>query len=112
MCHEELNELMVQLEELLTNGYIKLNKSAYGAPILFVHKKDEMLRLCVDYRVLNKVTMNNQYPLLQIDDLFDQLSEAKVFSRIDLCLGCYQIQIAKRDKKRLFVAQGMVHASS
>ncbi len=71
MSHEELKELKVQLEELLTKGYIKLSKSSYGAPVLFVHKKDGTLRMCVDYRALNKVTVNNRYPLPHIDDLFD-----------------------------------------
>jgi len=89
MSHEELKELKVQFQELLTKGYIKLSKSPYGAPILFVHKKDGTLRMCVDYRALNKVTVKNQYPLLRIDDLFDRLSGAKVFSRIDLCSGYY-----------------------
>jgi hypothetical protein len=64
MSHEELKELKVQLEELLTKGYIKLSKSPYGAPVLFVHKKDKTLRMCMDYRALNKVTMKNRYPLL------------------------------------------------
>jgi hypothetical protein len=59
MSHEELKELKVQLGELLTKGYIKLSKSPYGAPVLFVHKKDGTLRMCADYRTLNKVTMKN-----------------------------------------------------
>jgi hypothetical protein len=63
MSHEELKELKVQLEELLTKGYIKPNKSPYGALVFFVHKKDETLRMCVDDRALNKVTVKNQYPL-------------------------------------------------
>jgi hypothetical protein len=84
MSHEELKELKVQLEELLTKGYIKPSKSPYGAPVLFVHKKDGTLRMCVDYRALNKATVKNRYPLPRIDDLFDCLSGAKVFSRIDL----------------------------
>jgi len=71
MSHEELKELKVQFEELFTKGYIKPGKSPYGAPVLFVHKKDGMLRMCVDYRALNKVTMKNRYPLPRIDDLFD-----------------------------------------
>ncbi len=57
MSHEELKELKVQLEELFAKGYIKPSKSPYGAPVLFVHKKDETLRMCMDYRALNKVTM-------------------------------------------------------
>ncbi len=64
MSHEESKELKVQLEELLAKGYIKPNKSPYGAHVFFVHKKDETLRMCVDYRALNKVIVKNQYPLL------------------------------------------------
>jgi hypothetical protein len=100
MSHEELKELKVQSEELFTKGYIKLNKSPYGAPILFVHKKDGTLRMCVDYRALNKVTVKNRYPLPRIDDLFDQLSGIKVFSRIDLRSGYYQIWIAEGDEEK------------
>jgi hypothetical protein len=84
ISHEELKELKVQLEELLAKGYIKPSKSPYGAPILFVHKKDGTLRMCVDYKALNKVTVNNRYPLPRIDDLFDRLLRAKMFCRIDL----------------------------
>jgi hypothetical protein len=100
MNHEELRELKVQLEELLAKGYIKPNKSPYGALVLFVHKKDGILRMCVDYKALNKVTVKNRYPLLRIDDLFDQLSGAKVFSRIDLRSEYYQIQIAQGDEEK------------
>jgi hypothetical protein len=100
MSHEELKELKVQLEELLTKGYIKPNKSPYGALVLFVHKKDGTLRMCVDYRALNKATVKNRYPLLRIDDLFDCLSGTKVFSGINLRSGYYQIQIAKGDKEK------------
>jgi hypothetical protein len=64
MSHEELKELKVQLEELLVKGYIKPSKSPYGALILFVKKKDGMLRMCVDYKALNKVMVKNRYPLL------------------------------------------------
>jgi len=71
MSHEKLKELKIQLKKLLTKGYIKLSKSPYGAPILFVHKKDGTLRMCVNYKALNKVTVENRYPLPWIDDLFD-----------------------------------------
>jgi len=91
MSHEELRELKVQFKELLTKGYIKPSKLPYGAPVLFVHKKDGTLRMRVDYRALDKVTVKNQYPLPQIDDLFYRLSRVKVFSRIDLRSGYYQI---------------------
>jgi len=100
MSHEELKELKVQLEEFLAKGYIKPNKSPYGALIFFVHKKDGTLRMCVDYRALNKVTVKNQYPLPRIDDLFDWLSETKVFSKIDMHSGYYQIRIAKGDEEK------------
>ncbi len=100
ISHEELKELKVQLEKLFTKGYIKPSKSPYGAPILFVHKKDEMLRMCMDYKALNKVTVKNRYPLPRIDDLFDRISRVQVFSRIDLRSGYYQIRFAKGDEKK------------
>jgi hypothetical protein len=100
MTHEELKELKVQLEELLAKGYIKPSKSPYGAPVLFVHKKNGTLRMCVDYRALNKATVTNRYILPRIDDLFDRLSGAKVFSRIDLQSRYYQIRIAEGDEAK------------
>jgi hypothetical protein len=100
MSHEELKELKVQFEELLVKGYIKPSKSPYGAPVFFVHKKDGTLRMCVDYRALNKATVKNWYPLPRIDDLFDRLSRAKVFSRIDLRSGYYQIRIKEGDEEK------------
>jgi hypothetical protein len=100
MSHEELKELKVQLEKLLAKCYIKPSKSPYGALVLFVQKKDGTLRMCVDYRALNKAMVKNRYPLPRIDDLFDRLLGAKVFSRIDLRLGYYQIRIAEGDKEK------------
>jgi hypothetical protein len=100
MSHQELKELKVQLEDLFAKGYIKPSKSPYGAPVLFVHKKDGTLRMCVDYRALNKATVKNRYPLPRIDDLFDRLSGAKVFSRIDLHSGYDQIRIAEGDEEK------------
>ena len=81
LSQKELEELKSQLDELLAKGYIRQSKSPYGAPVLFVDK-DGKLRLCVDYRALNKVTVKNSYPLPRIDDLFDRLAGAKYFSRI------------------------------
>jgi hypothetical protein len=78
---------------LLDNGYIRPSSSPWGCPALFVKKKDGSLRICVDYRPLNAVTIKNKYPLPQIDVLFDQLDGAKVFSEIDLCSGYHQIKI-------------------
>ncbi len=82
-------------------GYIKPNKSPYGALVLFVHKKHGTLRMCVHYRAFNKVTMKNQYPLLRIDNLFDQLLGIKVFSKIDLHLGYYQNRYVEGDEKNI-----------
>jgi hypothetical protein len=93
----ELAELKKQLQELLDKGFIRTSTSPWGCPALFVKKKDESLRLCVDYRPLNAVTIKNKYPLPHIDVLFDQLVGAKVFSKIDLRSGYHQIKIRASD---------------
>jgi hypothetical protein len=84
MSTPELVELKLQLREMMDKGYIRPNVSPWGAPVLFVKKKDDTLRLCIYYRKLNKVTIKNKYPLPRIDDLFDQLGGASIFSKIDL----------------------------
>jgi hypothetical protein len=84
MPPNELAELKIQLQELLDKGYIRPSTSLWGCPALFVKKKDNSLRLCVDYRPLNAVTIKNKYPLPRIDILFDQLAGVKIFSKIDL----------------------------
>jgi hypothetical protein len=89
----EIKELKIQLHGLLDNGYIHPSTSPWGCSMLFVEKKDKELRLCVDYRLLNAVTIKNMYPLPIIDILFDQLAGAQVFSKIDLCSGYHQIKI-------------------
>ena len=78
-------------------GFIRPSASPWGAPVLFVKKKDGGKRLCVDYRDLNRVTIRNRYPLPRIDDLFDQLGEAKVFSKLDLRSGYHQLKVKKED---------------
>jgi hypothetical protein len=93
----ELAELKKQLQELLDKGFIRPSTSPWGCPTLFVKKKDESLRMCVDYRPLNAVTIKNKYPLPHIDVLFDQLVGAKVFSKIDLRSGYHQIKIRTSD---------------
>ena len=93
----EMQELMTQLQELLDTGFIRPSSSLWGAPILFVKKKDETMRMCIDYRELNKVTIKNRYHLPRIDDLFDQLQGASYFSRIDLRSGYHQLKILKED---------------
>ncbi|KAA0026003.1 ty3-gypsy retrotransposon protein [Cucumis melo var. makuwa] len=97
MAPAELKELKVQLQELLDKGFIWPSVSPWGAPVLFVKKKDGSMRLCIDYRELNKVTVKNRYPLPRIDDLFDQLQEATVFSKIDLRSGYHQLRIRDSD---------------
>ena len=87
MAASELAELKKQLEELQRSGFIRPSSSLWGAPVLFVKKKDGSMRLCIDYRALNEVTIKNKYPLPRIDDLFDQLKGAKYFSKIDLRSG-------------------------
>jgi hypothetical protein len=87
MPPNELAELKVQLNELLKKGLIHPSSSPWGCPAIFVKKKDQSLRMCVDYRPLNIVTIKNKYPLPCINILFDQLSKAKVFSKIDLRSG-------------------------
>jgi hypothetical protein len=91
MPPKELAELKNQLQELLDKGYIHPSSSPWGCPALLVKKKDGSLRLCVDYRPLNAVTIKNKYPLPRIDVLFDQLAGARVFSKIDLRSGYHQI---------------------
>ena len=93
----ELKELKTQLEELLNKGFICPSTSPWEALVLFVKKKDDTLRLCIDYRKLNRVTMKNKYPLPRIDDLFDQLNDAKYFSKIDLRTGYHQLRIREED---------------
>jgi hypothetical protein len=93
MPPKELAELKNQLQELLDKGYIRASSSPWGCPALFVMKKDGSLRLRVDYKPLNAVTIKNKYPLPRIDVLFDQLAGAKVFSKIDLRSGYHQIKI-------------------
>jgi hypothetical protein len=97
MSSKELVELKTQLQELLDKGFIQPSSSPWGCPAIFVKKKDKTLRLCVDYRPLNEVTIKNKYSLPRIDLLFDQLAGAKVFSKIDLRSGYHQIKICLED---------------
>ena len=97
MAPVELKELKIQWQELLEKVFIHPSVSPWGAPVLFVKKKDGTLRLCVDYRQLNKMTVKNKYLLPRIDDLFDQLKGACVFSKIDLQFGYPQLRIKDTD---------------
>ncbi|WP_375618971.1 reverse transcriptase family protein, partial [Bartonella sp. AC134YNZD] len=87
MAPAELKELKIQLQDLSDKGFIRPSTSPWGAPVLFVQKKDGTLRLCIDYRKLNRVTIKNKYPLPRIDDLFDQLKGSHYFLKIDLSSG-------------------------
>jgi hypothetical protein len=93
MSTPEMKELQMYLEGLPKKGYICPSVSPWCAPVLFVKKGDGTLRLCIDFKHLNKVTVKNKYPLPRIDDLFDQLKDAKIFSKIDLRLGYHQVRI-------------------
>ncbi|XP_065854728.1 uncharacterized protein [Euphorbia lathyris] len=97
MAPAELKELKEQLQDLLDKGFIRPSVSPWGAPVLFMKKKDGSMRLCIDYRQLNKVTIRNKYPLPRIDDLFDQLQGAKYFSKIDLRSGYHQLRVKNVD---------------
>jgi len=87
MLVDELDELKKQLKELSDKGYIRPSASPWGSPVLFVKKKDGSMRMCIDYRNLNAVTIKNKYPLPRIDDLLDQLRNAKFFLKLISDLG-------------------------
>jgi hypothetical protein len=93
----KLVELKLQLKEMMDKGYIQPNMSPWGALVLFMKKKDGTLRLCIDYRKLNKVTIKNKYPLPRNNDLFDQLGGASIFSKMDLRYGYHQVRIKVED---------------
>jgi hypothetical protein len=97
MSVEELKELKKQLMELQEVGYIRPSSSTWGTPVLFVQKKDGSQRMCVGYRSLNDVTIKNKYPLTRIEDLFDHMRGARVFSKIDLRSGYHQMKIRPYD---------------
>ena len=100
MAPTELGELKLQLQELLSIGFIRPSVSPWGAPVLFVKKRDGSLRMCIDYRRLNHVTIKNKYPLPRIDELFDQLQGAAYFSKIDLRSEYYRLLVRESDVPR------------
>jgi hypothetical protein len=97
MSLEELKELKKQLTELQEAGYIRSSSSHWGAPVLFIQKKEGLQGMCVDYRSLNDVTMKNKCPLPRIEDLFNWMRGARVFPKIDLRLGYHQMKIRPSD---------------
>jgi hypothetical protein len=100
MATPELAKLKEHIKELLEKGFIHPSSSSWGAPVIFVLKKDGTQRFCMDYHALNEVTIKNKYPLPRIDDLFDQLHGACVFSKIDLRSGYHQLKIWECDKPK------------
>ena len=96
-----MKELKAQLKDLLDKVFIRPSISPWGAPVLFVKKKDGSLRLCIDYHQLNKVTIKNKYPLPRIDDLFDQLQEASYFSKIHLRSCYHQFRVKGVDSPKM-----------
>ncbi|GJY56409.1 putative reverse transcriptase domain-containing protein [Tanacetum coccineum] len=97
LAPSEMQELSNQLQELTDRGFIRPSTSPWGAPVLFVKKKDGSFRMCIDYRELNKLTIKNRYPLQRIDDLFDQLQGSSVYSKIDLRSGYHQLRVREED---------------
>ncbi|GKE61599.1 putative reverse transcriptase domain-containing protein [Tanacetum coccineum] len=97
LAPSEMKELSKQLQELSEKDFIRPSSSPWGAPVLFVKKKDGSFRMCIDYRELNKLTIKNRYPLSRIDDLFDQLQGSSVYSKIDLRSGYHQLRIREED---------------
>ncbi|GJW49055.1 putative nucleotidyltransferase, ribonuclease H [Tanacetum coccineum] len=97
LAPSEMQELSNQLQELSDRGFIRPSTSPWGAPVLFVKKKDGSFRMCIDYRELNKLTVKNRYPLPRIDDLFDQLQGSSVYSKIDLRSGYHQLRVRDED---------------
>lgn len=98
MTPPELEEFRKQLMELVETGRIRPSKAPYGAPVLFQKKPDGTLRMCIDYRALNKVTVKNKYPTPLIAYLFDRLGSAKIYTKVDLQKGYYQVRIAEGDQ--------------
>ncbi|GKF14539.1 putative reverse transcriptase domain-containing protein [Tanacetum coccineum] len=97
LAPSEMKELSKQLQELSDKGFIRPSFSPWGAPVLFVKKKDGLFRMCIDYHELNKLTVKNHYPLPRIDDLFDQLQGSSIYSKIDLRSGYHQLRVREQD---------------
>ncbi|GKF19576.1 putative reverse transcriptase domain-containing protein, partial [Tanacetum coccineum] len=97
LAPSKMQELSNQLQELADRGFIQPSTSPWGAPVLFVKKKDRSFRMCIDYRELNKLTIKNRYPLPRIDDLLDQLQGSSVYLKIDLRSGYHQLRVRDED---------------
>ncbi|GJX74956.1 putative reverse transcriptase domain-containing protein [Tanacetum coccineum] len=109
LAPSELEELSGQLKELQDKGFVRPSSSPWGAPMLFVKKKDEYFRMCIDYRELNKLTIKNRYPLPRINELFDQLQGSQYFSKIDLRSGYHQLRVHEDDIPKTAFRTRYVH---
>ena len=109
MTPVELQELKVQIHELLNKGFIRPSTSPWGTPVLFAKKKDKTLRLCINYRQLNRVTIKNRYPLPRIDNLFDQLRGVRVYSKINLRKGYHQLRVREADIPKTVIMKRYGH---
>ncbi|GJT95900.1 hypothetical protein Tco_1091418 [Tanacetum coccineum] len=101
LAPSEMKELSEQLQELSNKGFIRPSSSPWGAPVLFVKKKDWSFRMCIDYRELNKLTLKNRYLPPRIDDLFDQLQGSRIYSKIDLRSGYHQLRVREQDISKM-----------
>ena len=109
MASSELKELKEQLPDLLDKVFIRPSISLWGAPVLFVKKKDGSMRMCIDYQELNKVTIKNRYPLPRIENLLDQLQGARVFSKVSFHLGYHQVKVKEEDIPKIAFRTSYVH---
>nr|GFA81897.1 putative reverse transcriptase domain-containing protein [Tanacetum cinerariifolium] len=97
LAPSEMKEIAEKLQELTDKGFIRPSSSPWGAPALFVKKKDRSFRMCIDFKELNKLTVKNRYPLPRIDDLFDQLQGSSVYSKIDLRSRYHKLRVQEED---------------
>ncbi|GJT05528.1 putative reverse transcriptase domain-containing protein [Tanacetum coccineum] len=109
LAPSEMKELSEQLQELSDKGFIRPSSSPWGAPVLFVKKKDGSFRMCIDYRKLNKLTVKNRYPLPRIDDLFDQLQGSSIYSKIDLRSSYHHLRVREQDIPKTAFQTRYVH---
>nr|GFB54886.1 putative reverse transcriptase domain-containing protein [Tanacetum cinerariifolium] len=109
LAPSKMQELSDQLQELANRGFIRPSTSPWGAPVLFVKKKDGSFRMCIDYQELNRLTIKNRYPLPKINDLFDQLQGSSIYSKIELRSGYHQLRVRDEDipKTAFRTSQGL-----
>ncbi|GJW51614.1 putative reverse transcriptase domain-containing protein, partial [Tanacetum coccineum] len=109
LAPSEMKELSEQLQKLSDKGFIRPSSLPWGAPVLFIKKKDGSFRMCIEYCELNKLTVKNPYPFPRIDDLFDQLQGSSIYSKIDLRSGCHQLRVREKDIPKTAFRTQYVH---